>query len=205
MCTLKYNIWSPWYTFGQLFEYRGLIDETGKTKRKIKATWKGSTARLHRDNGFRLRSFDYRSGSFSNLPLKLSLEEVPCPLIKGDLGVYWLRIKTEQGQYNYIGLSRAEKPSMFKGLIHQFTNIAGTAEHSSGYRDTEEFKVFREDMKKLDLDNDSSYFFGKYVEIAFIKVEDSKSVRDKIVKIRGEAMQEFKDKFGHFPELNSRD
>ena len=203
--TVSYNTWSPWYPFGQLFEYRGLVDETDMTQRRKKeVTWKGSTGFMHRDNGFRLRSFDYTSGSFRNMPLWVPLEDLPCPLNNGDLGVYWLRINTDQGQYNYIGLCGSDQNSIFKRLVDHFTKIAGTFEHSSGFKDTGNFKDFRVKLKELDLDTDSSDFFEKRVEIAFVKVESRELTPQKVAKIEGMAIQAFKNKFGHFPELNSR-
>jgi len=194
--TVPYNTWSPWYRFGQLFEYRGLVDETDKTKRRRKkVTWKGSAGFMHRDNGFRLRSFDYTSGSFSNMPLWVPLEDLPCPLSKGDLGVYWLKIKTDQGQYNYIGLSGSGQTAIFKRLVDHFTKIAGTFEHSAGFKDTENFKDFREDMEEFYRDADSPDFFEKRVEIAFVKVKSKKLTPKEINKIKNNITKEFESKF----------
>ncbi len=202
--TTPYNTWSPWYAFSQLFEYRGLIAKPGETlRRKTKVKWKGSIGFLHRDNGFRLRSFNYTRGSFSNIDLAPSLEALPCPLSRGDLGVYWLRIKTPQRRYNYIGCSHSKNTGIFTGLVHQFTNMAGTSEYSSGYSDTNKFKVFREGLGKFDTDTDLAEFLKENVEIAFIKVTENQI--SEIVKIREIKTQEFKEKFGYFPELNSRD
>ena len=165
MC--EYNIWSPWYSFGEVFEYKGLIDETGATVRNIEIEWKGSTGLLHRDNGFRLRSFNYTRGSFSNMPLEKP--DVPCPLNQGDLGVYWLKIEGSKGQYDYrydyIGLSGSKKTSVFKRLVDHFTKIAGTFGPSSGYGDTEKFMNFREEMVNLGIDTDSPDFFENNVKI----------------------------------------
>lgn len=191
----EYNIWSPWFSFGEVFEYRGLIDETGETVRGIEVEWKGSTGLLHRDNGFRLRSLDYATGSFSNMDLYQSLVDVPCPLNKGNIGVYWLRIDTPLGHYDYIGLSGSEKTSIFKRLVDHFTKIAGTFGPSTGFGDTKNFKTFREEMENLGIDTDSPDFFENNVKICFVKVEDT----TKAPKIKGMALEKFKKKYSDIP------
>lgn len=202
----KYNVWSPWYPFGDVFEYRGLIDETGETNRTIEVEWKGTTAFLHRDNGFRLRSLNYRTGSFSNMELENTLIDVPCPLNNGDIGVYWLKIETPLGSYDYIGLSGSEKTSIFKRLVDHFTKIAGTFEPSSGFGDTKNFKAFREEMEKLeDIDTDSPDFFKNNVKICFVKFKEGSQVDEKVAKIEGMAIQAFKGRYKKFPKLNARD
>ena len=103
--------WSTWLDFAQLYEYYGLVDDTGGTNpsRKI-LSYLGKTGSPHQDDGFRLRS-NRKHATGSQLDLAVSLHDKPCPLNIGDLGCYWLRIEVPNKiKLDYIGQS-AEKKS----------------------------------------------------------------------------------------------
>ena len=42
----EFDSWSRWHRFDEIFEYRGLIDETSETRRNVNVVWKGKSGLL---------------------------------------------------------------------------------------------------------------------------------------------------------------
>lgn len=206
---MNFDEWTGWIPFSELFEYHGLIaKEHQKTSRKVVASWKGEQGKLHRDNGFRLRSKEYSSGSFSDVPLEVDLKKLPCPLNEKDNGVYFIKVNHKGlQQWTYIGKNGGEQIFIYKRLIDHFTKIAGTFEFSTGYSDTKEFRKMREYFSDHKVDTSSPKFFAECVEIAFVKVKGAKKITEKVSKIEGMALQKYRDLSpdNSFPNLNSKD
>src|SRR6056300_135053 len=111
--------WSRWYKFSELYEYYGPVINSGKINKNRKIfSYNNIEGNLHEDDGFRLRSKE--SFSFDKIPLKVSLEDLPCPLKNTVVwGCYWLRIKTNNQtkiNYNYIGQSTDRANGLRKRL-----------------------------------------------------------------------------------------
>lgn len=209
--------WSRWFGFDEIYEYYGLIDTSyGKNRSKKNLTYLGKTGKPHQDDGFRLRS-NPTPGSGDKIALKYSLSEKPCPLHKGDIGCYWLKIEVGDHRFDYIGQCYEPKWGIPKRLTEHFrkicnipahsnlswgTDIRGIAKNTAQFSNLNNFLI-----KKIEIDpsDPQSNFFSKYLQVKFITLEPSKTVEKKIHRIEGMAMAAFMDNFGFFPALNSRD
>jgi len=81
------NVWSSWYSFSDLYEYYGLIDDTkGNNRSRMKLSHLGKTGKPHQDDGFRLRS-NPSPATAPHVPLRESLAARCCPLVRGDIGL----------------------------------------------------------------------------------------------------------------------
>jgi len=211
--------WSDWLNFSQLYEYYGLVDDTGgpNQSRKI-LNYLGKTGRPHQDDGFRLRS-NQKPATGSQLDLAVSLQDQPCPLKIGDLGCYWLRIEVPNKIiFDYIGQS-AEKKSGHWGIPQRLTDhfrklccIPDTSNLSwddiRGVSPTKKFSEASKLIKGLglgDLTDPKSEFFNKYVKLKLLIVPDTTNSAKTIHRIEGMAIAAYKQKYGDFPHLNDRD
>ena len=157
----------------------------------------------HTDNGFRLRSYNPNaSSSFKKIDLKYSLSDKPCPLTKGDIGVYWLKIICENDRWDYIGRSYDGIPNRLK---EHFSKIAGTTELAD-FEDPKKFKEMRKDIKKkYNIITWKPEFFDNHIEIALVKIDRNKTYhKEKINKIEGLALATYKRLNGNFPNLNDK-
>lgn len=217
---MKFDEWSEWYNFGELFEYHGLI---GKSKSKKWKKHLGVEGPLANDDGFRLRSKNYKSPVFQE-PLLKSLQQVPCPLDDGDVGVYWFQIKHDGFQYDYIGKCAEKYDGIRKRLTQHFRKICNVKDHpyqkdipaplrftkgdERGFSITKKYKKASDFIRDSGLDpsNPEEYFWDKYCRIKIVKVDPSKkTMPEKVHRIEGMALQSFFNKFGRFPSLNSSD
>jgi len=115
--------WSDWYRFSEIFEYYGPVDENAEIRetRKLFGIF-GKEGHLHTDDGFRLRSMDER-------PLiGPSLDELPCPLQRGDIGCYMFRIdlrdnSDDSHKWDYIGLCAELNDGIRKRLMSHFRKL----------------------------------------------------------------------------------
>ena len=211
--------WSPWLDFSQLYEYYGLVDDTGgaNPSRKI-LSYLGKTGSPHQDDGFRLRS-NLKPSTGNLLNLAAPLHENPCPLNIGDLGCYWLRIEVPNKlELDYIGQS-AEKKSGYWGISKRLTEhfrklccIPDTSDLSwddiRGVTPTRRFSEASKKIKKLgvgDITDPRSDFFNKYVKMKLLIVPNTAHAAKTIHRIEGMAMVAYKQKYGMFPHLNERD
>ena len=211
--------WSPWLDFSQLYEYYGLVDDTGgpNPSRKI-ISYLGKTGRPHQDDGFRLRS-NLKPSTGKQLDLATPLHEIPCPLSIGDLGCYWLRIEVPNKiVLDYIGQS-AEKKSGYWGitkrLTEHFRKLCCIPDSSNlswddirGVTPTRRFSEASKKIKELgfgDIADPKSEFFNKYIKIKLLIVPDTAHAAKTIHRIEGMAIAAYKQKYGMFPHLNERD
>jgi hypothetical protein len=196
--------WSSFYNFSEIYEYHGHFDSFGRSSRGLR-TFGGKEGRPHSDGGFRLRSALSRNLSFSSTPLKASLDTLPCPLSKGDIGCYFLRIKVGERNWDYIGKSAESKKGISDRLREHFIKIAGTASihHVS---ETKNFSRLEKILRtEFSLDPNSSEFFDTYVQLAFIKIpRNSATATEQVSKIEGMVLARYFQKSGIFPELNDR-
>jgi hypothetical protein len=187
------------------FEYHGHFVSNGASSRGIKL-FEGAKGYPHSDGGFKLRSVTEGRLSFSKEPLKIDLRTLPCPLEKGDIGCYLLRVQVEQEVWDYMGKSAELKKGIADRLREHFIKLAGTASihHVS---QTENFKNVAEKLKiDLPLNPNSAEFFDKHVRLAFIKVSaEAKKNKEHVSKIEGMALAKYYDIQGYFPNLNSTD
>jgi hypothetical protein len=211
---MKLDTWTPFLTFSDLYEYYGLIDDTGGTNRSnIILTYLGKTGPLHQDDGFRLRS-NPRPASGKHKKLMDSLEVTPCSLNIGDLGCYWIRIEIPKVvSYNYIGQCTEDTWGIPKRLSDHFRKLCSIPDSSDlswqnirGVSQTKRFKDASAKLKELGFDpsDPATNFFKKYVSVKFVRVENSSHASKKIHRIEGMAMAAYKSKYGEFPNLNDR-
>ena len=202
--------WSRFYKFWEVYEYHGHFDESGESGRK-KVVFESNEGVPHSDGGFRLRSTSGGGLSFSNIPLKTSLETFPCPLERGDIGCYFVRVRVEDTVWDYIGKSAELKKGISDRLREHLIKIAGTTSlhHVSS---TKKFTVLNDELKTdFRLNPNTPEFFERHVELAFIKinreaVEDDRRVRlyeREAAKIEGMALAKYREMIGEFPKLNS--
>ena len=200
---MKIGNWSRFYRFEEVFEYYGVFDETGTSSREQKQV-NGVWGVPHSNNGFRLRSSIGGRLSFSKLPLKDSLEELPCPLQDGDIGCYFIRIEINEGRWDYIGKSRELVHGIYYRLLDHLIKISGTGE-ANFFSTTSKFSEMNEQIKaQQQLDPSQPDFFSKHVKIAFVKVDrTSKEYQEHVSKIEGMALAYYQEKIGAFPNLNT--
>lgn len=208
--------WTKWVPFSQLYEYFGFIDDSGgKNRSKMRLTYLGKTGPPHTDDGFRLRS-NTHPASTSSFELKESLEDLPCPLNKGDMGCYWLRVNVPNQIFDYIGQCAEEKHGMTKRLTNHFRKLCAIPARTDfkwkkeirGVSTTELFEKASEKLASLgvgELSDPKSLFFEKYVTIKYIVVPPSAGASKKIHRIEGMAMARYELEYGRFPNLNARD
>lgn len=208
--------WSDWIPFQHVFEYYGLVDDSdGKNSSRKSIEYLGKSGKLHQDDGFRLRS-NKAPASGSHVPLVSDLEEVPCPLTKGDIGCYWIKICVPgKLTLNYIGQCTERDWGISKRLTDHFRKLCAIPDSSElswddirGVTPTKRFSDASWRIKEelgIDLTDPKTAFFEKYVELKLITVADSKTADKKIHRIEGMALAAFRSKYGEFPELNDRD
>ena len=204
---IKYGSWTDWIKFEDLYEYYGLINNDLKTNRGSTIDWNGISGKALQDNGFRLRSKEYGNGSFKSLPLKISLNQKNCLLVESDVGVYCLKITSDDRNFHYVGVSYSPNNAIHGRLVHHFIKIAGTCSFAGGRYsdDSPEFKKMREYFRDIGINTSLPEFFKTSVNISFIKFPNNNNILSKVMKIEGMAMQAFRHYFGIIPELNSRD
>lgn len=192
--------WTTKRKFNEIAEYYGLINTHTDVNKRGTVTINGITGSKHTDNGFRLRSKrPAGSSSFKGILLVFTLEELPCPLDPDDRGIYWITIILSDGsRWDYIG--EADGETIWERLRRHFIKMAGTGEfnHTS---DASGYKKFREYLKENNLEID----FNRDVTVSFNKVKQTKESKKKIHKGEGMAIEAFKNLFGHYPNLNTRD
>jgi len=197
--------WSRFYKFWEVYEYHGHFDELGESRRG-KVLFDGNEGVPHSDGGFRLRSTSGGSLSFSNIPLKTSLETFPCPLERGDIGCYFLRVRVEDTVWDYIGKSAELIKGISDRLREHFIKIAGTTSihHVSS---TKNFAALNAELKtNFHLNPNTPEFFDQHIELAFIKVDRTAvEYEQHVAKIEGMALAKYREMLGEFPKLNSTD
>ena len=201
----KLQEWSKWYSFSDVYEFYGIIEQNG-TWRAKHVKWNNERGPAHTDNGFRLRS--YAGGSFKDYLLSESLDEKPCPLTKGDIGVYWIKVQFQGKTWDYIGKCGELKWGIPKRLMDHFSKIAGFEQVRKQLRNTANFEELRSYLagKRVDPSHPGNHFFDKHVQMAFVFTSSKeKTFLERIAKIEGMALQTFKFKNGSFPKLNSTD
>jgi hypothetical protein len=208
--------WTKWIPFEDLYEYYGLIDDTGgKNRSKNVLTFLDRTGPLHEDDGFRLRS-NPSPASGAELALKKPLETTPCELMKGDRGCYWIRIEIpEVIRFDYIGQSSGKTSwGIPKRLTDHFRKLCSIPDSSHltwhdirGVSPTKRFTDASAKLKHLGHDPGDPLggFFDKYVKIKLTKVPKTRTADKKIHRIERMAMAAYKAKYGEFPNLNERD
>ena len=227
----KLNEWTPWLKFNNLFEYHGLIWQKGdpgrdSTKDHKVFTHLGKTGTLHTDEGFRLRSHSYAGTSFPK-ETKILLDEVECPLEKGMVGCYHIRISYNKEKWNYIGQCSELQNGMRKRITQHFRKICNIPDHpyqiklpkkdrytkddARGFKGGEKTdtkfkelgKTFRE-KHKID-PSDPEERFWDLVKIRFVHVDPKRLYfKKKIEKIEGLAIMAFIFENKIPPELNSK-
>lgn len=197
------GVWSRFYHFEEVFEYHGVFDESGKSSRTPKMI-NGITGVPHSHNGFRLRSVKGGRLSYSKLPLKNSLDYLPCPLADGEIGCYLIRVNALGRQWDYIGKSRELAHGIWHRLLDHLIKIAGT-EDANFNSSTSKFSQMHMDLRlELNIDPNSANFFNDHVKFAFVKVDRSSAeYREHVSKIEGMALAFYKEKLGDFPNLNT--
>ena len=211
--------WSSWLDFSQLYEYYGLVDDTGGPNQSGKTlSYLGKTGRPHQDDGFRLRS-NPKPSTGNWLDLNVSLDDKPCPLKIGDLGCYWLRIEVPNKiLFDYIGQSAEKKSGHWgipKRLTEHFRKLCSIPDTSNlswadirGVSPTKRFSDASKLIKELgvgDPTDPKSEFFNKYVKLKLLIVPDTTHSAKTIHRIEGMAISAYKQKYGDFPHLNDRD
>jgi len=205
--------WSRFYSFSEVYEYHGHFVGPYDEKQRQPMKFEGKIDIPNSDGGFRLRSaLEGEKGgglSFSCKPLIEKLEKKPCPLRFGEIGCYFVRVKINGEQWDYIGKSAEKEKGIADRLREHLIKIAGTT--SINYlRSTKKFtalhKHIREDSK-LKIDSGlNPDFFKEHVSMAFVKVDpDSKTRIETVSKIEGMALALYKKINGDFPFLNSTD
>lgn len=202
---MKIGQWSRFYKFWEVYEYYGPFDESGQSSRKT-VLFEGAQGVPHSDGGFRLRSTSGGRLSFSNIPLKTSLETFPCPLERSDIGCYFVRVCVENTVWDYIGKSVELTKGISDRLREHFIKIAGTTSinHLSS---TKNFSSLNTELKTdFHLSPNTPEFFDEHVELAFIKVDPAAvEFQQHVSKIEGMALVKYREAFGEFPKLNSTD
>ena len=225
----KLNEWTPWLKFNELFEYHGVIQsDPGRARSKKLREHLGKKGTLHSDDGFRLRSHYAPNGSFPN-ETKILMDEVGCPLFRGMVGCYHIRISHKKKKWNYIGQCAEEKKDgMRKRITQHFRKLCNIPDHpyqlnlknkkdrytkddargmprgeKTDIKFKELGKMFRE---KHNIDpSDPEERFWDLVEIRFVHVDPKKkNFKKKIEKIEGLAIIAFIFENECPPELNSK-
>jgi len=144
--------------------------------------------------------------SFSNIPLKTSLETFPCPLERGDIGCYFVRVRVEDTVWDYIGKSAELKKGISDRLREHLIKIAGTTSIHH-VTPTRKFSSLNAELRtNFHLNPNTSEFFDDHVELAFIKVDRTAAEYEQHVsKIEGMALAKYREMVGEFPRLNSTD
>ena len=202
----KINHWHRFYKFSEVFEYYGPIDESGISASKIISNWKGKKGPLHTDNGFRLRSLS--NGSFRKTKLEESLSLCPCPLERGDIGCYWIRVSALNKNWDYIGKCGEKLNGIYKRLVDHLIKLSGTSKLRKQYKSTEKFSDLRKFLKKNNIDTSDAEFFKNCVQISFVKIKKSMKTpiaKQKVSTIEGMALAAYRNKNKKFPDLNSSD
>jgi hypothetical protein len=202
--------WSRFYDFGEIIEYYGLFDETGKSSRK-EVKHNSKRGRPHSDNGFRLRSRPANLLSFSDKELAKSIEEVPCPLHLGDWGCYFVQVRLENERWDYIGKAKDSGHQKSYGiwyrLYHHMIKIAGTTGANSG-KSTVNFDAMRERASMIQrLEVNTPEFFSRNVKVALLKIEskDNDLSRNLSAQAERNAHRFYKEICGHLPKLCDKD
>ena len=161
--------WSRFYKFWEIYEYLGHFDESGESRRG-KVLFDGSEGVPHSDGGFRLRSTMGGHLSFSNIPLKTSLETFPCPLERGDIGCYFVRVRVEDTVWDYIGKSAELKKGISDRLREHLIKIAGTTSIHH-VTPTRKFSSLNAELRTdFHLNPNTSEFFDDHVELALSRL-----------------------------------
>ena len=215
------NNWSKWYKFSELYEYYGPIINSGKINKIRKMfSYNNTEGNLHEDDGFRLRSKE--KFSYDKIPLKVSLEDLPCPLRNTVVwGCYWLRIKPNNQtkiNYNYIGQSTDSANGLRKRLTSHFREICDLPSDPNiniEWKDIrglnkprDKFKLASETIRKYwgNHSDPNKLFFDESVSIKFIEVNKRKpeDAIKEVHRIEGMALAAYKNLYGEFPNLNDR-
>jgi hypothetical protein len=193
--------WTKKISFSSIAEYYGLVNDITSIGKRGIVTFEGKTGPKHTDNGFRLRSASPGTrNSWSGVDLKESLQKVACPLDPEDRGVYWITVTlSDSSRWDYIG--EADGEAIWERLIQHFIKMAGTTDFIGKTSDAEGYRKFRKYMK----DNNLTLDFNKDVAVSFNKVKQTKDSKKKIHKGEGMAIEAFKNLFGYYPVLNTRD
>ena len=193
--------WTKKIAFSNIAEYYGLVNDITTIGKRGVVTFEGKTGPKHKDNGFRLRSDPVNSRtSWYGVELKKSLKDTPCPLDPEDRGVYWITITLSDGsRWDYIG--EADGEPIWERLLQHFIKIVGTTDYIGKTSDAAGYKAFRDYLKK----NKLSIDFDRDLAVSFNKIKQSKDSKKKIHKGEGMAIESFKNIFGHYPNLNTRD
>jgi hypothetical protein len=214
------NVWSSWYSFSDLYEYYGLIDDTnGVNRSRMKLSYIGKTGKPHQDDGFRLRS-NPNPATAAHVPLRESLAARCCPLVRGDIGCYWIRIEgPDKFLRDYIGQCYDPGWGISGRLTDHFRKLCSIPDSSPdssdltwgdirGITPTQRFSEASEFIKselKIDLTDPGTAFFEQYVKVKFIKIAVAPNADKKIHRIEGMAMAAYRAYYGKFPHLNSTD
>ncbi len=199
--------WSKFYDFKELYEYHGHFDLSGGSSRGL-TTFNGQEGYPHSDGGFRLRSTPGGRLSFSSIPLKLSIENLSCPLFKGEIGCYFVRVRVGSSLWDYIGKSAELKRGISDRLREHLIKVAGTSEIHH-VTPTKKFSKLHYDLKQtFSIDPNTAEFFDQHVQLAFIKVNREAKPHIQqlhVSKIEGMALAQYRQIKGHFPNLNDTD
>ena len=203
--TVKDIKWSKFYSFSEVYEYHGVFceDHNQLTRQRNKKSFNGVDGIPHSDGGFRLRSENTCRKSFDKVPLKIPLSTLPCPLNKGDIGLYFIRIQINRNKWDYIGRSYEEHKGIMDRLRDHFTKIAGTNLTNYG-QDTVKFSELKDELFKNEgINTNTAEFFNKYVKIAFLKTDKTEIDRnEKNAKLEDMAFAFYIGVTGDIPKLN---
>ena len=202
--------WSRFYDFNEVYEYYGVFDYSDKKRKRSLKTINGITGHPHTDGGFRLIS-DVNSG-FANIKLKNQNNKKLCPLNRGDLGLYFLRIIIKNKQWDYIGKSREQKLGIMDRLKDHFNKIAGTS-YAINKEDTDNFSKLRNMfLNDLLIKTDEKVFFEKYVKLSFLKTfskEEKKPSKSELENFHSEiekiVLANYEGLKKHIPCLNDKE
>jgi hypothetical protein len=223
----KLNEWTPWLKFNELFEYHGVIQgDPGRARSKKLRQHLGKKGTLHSDDGFRLRSHYASNGSFPN-ETKILQDEVKCPLLKGMVGCYQIRISHQGVHRNYIGQCAELDDGMRKRITQHFRKLCNIPDHPYQLKLPKKDRYTKDDARgmptgektdikfkelgkmyreKHNIDpSDPEGQFWDLVEIRFVHVDPKKkNFKKKIEKIEGLAIIAFIFENECPPELNSK-
>jgi len=201
--------WSRFYDFNEVYEYYGVFDYSDKKRKRSLMTINGISGHPHTDGGFRLIS-DENTG-FTHIKLKNQNQKKLCPLNKGDLGLYFLRIIINNKHWDYIGMSRELKHGIMERLKDHFNKIAGTSK-AINKTDTDNFSKLRKMfLNDLLIKTDEKVFFEKYVKLSFLKTfnkEENKPCKKELEIFHSEIekiiLANYEGLKGHIPHLNEK-
>ena len=201
--------WSRFYDFNEVYEYYGVFDYSNKKRKRSLMTINGILGHPHTDGGFRLIS-DENTG-FTHIKLKNQNQKKLCPLNKGDLGLYFLRIIINNKHWDYIGMSRELKHGIMERLKDHFNKIAGTSK-AINKTDTDNFSKLRKIfLNDLLIKTDEKVFFEKYVKLSFLKTfnkEENKPCKKELEIFHSEIekiiLANYEGLKGHIPYLNEK-